>query len=77
MSDETRVLNALTEQIRDRVEIEGLVDSYIVIASFTDAHGKTSLYTETMKNQRCHETLGLLAFAMAQENHSALTGDDG
>lgn len=72
-----RILDALTAEIRENTGGEGFVTAYIVIAAFTDAEGDSNLYTESGENQRCHESLGLLAFGMAHENARALTGEDG
>lgn len=77
MSDQHRILDALTAEIRENTGGEGLVTSYIVIAAFTDTDGAGSMYTESGENQRCHESLGLLAFGMAHEQQRALTGEDG
>lgn len=71
------VLNALTAEVRDKTGDEGFVTAYVVVAAFTDPDGVSSVYTETMDDQRCHETLGLLAFGAALENNRAVTGEDG
>lgn len=54
-----------------------IVNQFVVVASFMDADGLGHVYSNTMANQRCHETLGLLAFATAIESaHAASPGDD-
>jgi hypothetical protein len=75
-NDHHRVLDAITTATREHTGEEVLVTAYIVIAAFADDTGGGSLYTETMDDQRCHESLGLLAFGLAHENHRAVTGDD-
>lgn len=53
-----------------------LVSSYVLIASFIDDDGERSIYTDTPEGQRCHETLGLLAFGTAVESRRATDPDD-
>ena len=76
MSDPHRLLDAITTEVRDNTGAEALVTSYVVIASFTDPEGASSLYTETAEGQRAHETLGLLAFGTAHESARVVSGDE-
>jgi hypothetical protein len=74
--DDHRVLDAITAAIRTNTGNEGIVTAFALVAAFADGDGVTALYTETMPDQRCHETLGLLSFAVALENQRAIGGGD-
>lgn len=50
-----------------------VVTSFVAVASFMDEHGERHIYSNTMEDQRCHESLGLLAFATAIENDRAVS----
>lgn len=67
------IANAVTDYHGDE---HPLVTSYVLIASFIGDDGERSIYTDTTEGQRCHETLGLLAFATAIETHRASHPDD-
>lgn len=60
-----RLLKAITECVG------GVVTGFVVMASFMDAEGERRIYGDTMQDQRCHETLGLLSYGMAVENRRA------
>jgi hypothetical protein len=78
MSDDRDLHGAIISAIAAREDVPGaLVTSYVVLAAFVDGDGVGKLYTETADGQRCHETLGLLSFAMATEGYSAATSENG
>lgn len=70
----TAVANAITGHHGDE---QPLVTAYVLIASFIDDTGDRAIYTDTPDGQRCHETLGLLAFGTAIESRRASQPDDG
>ena len=72
------LLDAVTAAIAEHEKVDGeaLVTGYVLIAAFVDTTGEGSLYSETLDNQSCHESLGLLTYALALENHRAVHGDD-
>jgi hypothetical protein len=70
------VLDAVTDAIRENADIDAMVTSFVLIASFVPPDGEPSIYTETAEHQRCHETLGLLAFGTARENTRAVNPED-
>lgn len=77
MSVDDDLHNAISSTIAAREDVPGaLVTSYVVLAAFVDGDGVGKLYTETADGQRCHETLGLLSFALATEQHNAATSED-
>lgn len=61
-----RLLKAVTECIGS-----GVVTGFVLVASFMDDDGDRRIYGETMQDQRCHETLGLLSYGLAVENRRA------
>lgn len=67
------IANAITGHRGDE---RPLVTSYVLIAGFIDDTGDRAIYTDTADNQRCHETLGLLAFGTAVESRRATQPDD-
>ena len=72
------LLDAITASIAEHEDVDGeaLVTGFVIIAAFVDTTGEAHLYGETLDNQRCHETLGLLTYGLALENHRAVHGDD-
>jgi hypothetical protein len=70
------VLDAVTDAIRENVDTDAMVTSFVLVASFVPPNGESSIYTETAEHQRCHETLGLLAFGTAHENARAVAPED-
>lgn len=81
MSPYDDLLSAITADVdEDRNGAGVVVTSFVVIGSFIDAEGDRHIYSNTMDGQRCHETLGLLAFAQAVEADHAVgqrsLGDD-
>lgn len=61
------VINCLSTQI----EGEGFVTGFVLVATYTDSDGDTRIWTDTMRDQRCHSTLGLLSWALAVEQARA------
>jgi hypothetical protein len=61
-----RLLKAITECVG------GMVTGFVVMASFMDDDGDRRIYSDTMQDQRCHETIGLLGFGIAVENERAV-----
>jgi hypothetical protein len=70
------LLDAVTDAIRSNADGEAMVTAFVLIASFVPPDGESSIYTETAEHQRCHETLGLLAFGLAHENVRAVNPED-
>jgi hypothetical protein len=72
------LLDAITEAVAATDETNGavVVTGFVVVASFMDDGGR-SIFSDTLDEQRCHETLGLLAFATAMENHRVIHPEDG
>lgn len=56
--------------------VDGMVVGYVVIANFLGGDGASRVYVDSMENQRCHETLGLLAYGWAIENRRAADSAD-
>lgn len=65
-----RLLRAVSECV------DGVVTGFVVMASFMDDDGDRRIYCDTMQDQRCHESLGLLSYGLAVENHRAATSLD-
>lgn len=59
------LLNTLSEQI------DGMVTGFVLVATYTDDQGENNIWTDTMRDQRCHTTLGLLSWASAVEEARA------
>jgi hypothetical protein len=57
------LLNKLTELTG------GMVEAFVVIVGYTDLDGEKKIYGNTLKDQRSHNTLGLLAYGDAIERH--------
>ncbi len=57
-----RLLKAITECVG------GIVTGFVVMASFMDDDGDRRIFSHTMQDQRCHETLGLLGYGTAVES---------
>lgn len=49
----------------------GLVTGFVVVASFLDSDGDQRIYGNTLDDQRCHTTLGLLSYGLAVETARA------
>lgn len=72
------LLSAITADITEG-EAGAVVTSFLVVGSFMDETGDRNIYSNVMDGQRCHESLGLLAFATAIEADRAVRqrhGDD-
>ncbi len=52
--------------------VDGMVTSFVMVCSFVDADGEVRIYSDTLDDQRCHVTLGLLGFATAVETKRAV-----
>jgi hypothetical protein len=52
--------------------VDGMVTSFVMVCSFVDEDGNLRIYADTLDDQRCHVSLGLLAFATAVENKRAV-----
>lgn len=61
-----RLLRAVTECVG------GVITGFVVVASFMDEDGDRRIYSDTMQDQRCHETIGLLGFGLAVEEGRAV-----
>lgn len=75
------LLDAISEIVATDDEVQGtvMVTGFVMLAEFTDANGSQHIYCDTLEGQRCHATLGLLAYGMAVEEHRAadnVLGDD-
>lgn len=58
---EDALIDCLSEQI------EGFVTGFVLVATYNDTDGESRIWTDTMRDQRCHQTMGLLAWASAVE----------
>jgi hypothetical protein len=65
------LLNAIASDIADGVDGGVLVTDFVVIANCVDGDGDRSVYSKTAHDQRCSDTLGLLAFVLAREQARA------
>lgn len=54
----------------------GVVTGYVVVASFIDEDGDQRIYGNTMDDQRCHASLGLLSYGLAVEQGRAQSFHD-
>lgn len=75
------LLDAISEIIATDDEVQGtvMVTGFVVLAEFTDANGASHIFCDTLEGQRCHATLGLLAYGSAVEQRRAadnVLGDD-
>lgn len=61
--DDSTLLSALASVVP-----EGMVTSYIVVATYVDEDGDERIWSEAAPDQRCHQTMGLLSWGMAVEN---------
>lgn len=52
--------------------VDGMITGFVVIAAFQDVEGERRIYCDTLQDQRCHETLGMLEFASAVERYRAV-----
>lgn len=70
-----RLLDAIGEAIvtSDDFETSGnvIVTEYIVLASFIESDGERAVYCDTIQDQSCSQSLGLLAFGTAIETKRA------
>lgn len=70
-----RLLDAIGEAIVSSEDFETagavIVTEYVVLASFIESDGERSVYCDTIENQTCSQSLGLLAFGTAIENKRA------
>lgn len=66
--DETsdHILKAISECV------DGIVTGYVMLCTFMDDEGERRIYCDTMPDQRCHETIGLLGFGQAIESRRAV-----
>lgn len=56
-----------------------MVTGFVLLAEFVDDEGASHIYADTFEGQSCHETLGLLTYAVAVETRRAadhVLGDD-
>jgi hypothetical protein len=74
---EATLLDAIAQAIRSTEDVTGevLVTGYVVVASFADDTGESSVFTAAAENQRCHTSLGLLEFGAANERYVAVHGE--
>lgn len=52
-------------------ECGGVVTGFVLVATFIDDEGDRRIWTDTMRGQLCHETIGLLGWAHAIEEQRA------
>lgn len=71
MSAEADGSDLILDAIAGQEQVAGLVIGYVVVATFLDADGESRIFSDTFENQKCHQTLGLLAFATAIETRKA------
>ena len=62
-----RILDAITANL----EGSGIVTGFVLVAEFTDEDGDARIICDSMTDQRCHRSMGLLAFGMAVEEARA------
>jgi hypothetical protein len=60
----------------DEIDENTMVTGFVVLASFVTPDGTTHLFSDTQDDQTCHQTLGLLSFALAVENRRAADSMD-
>jgi predicted TIM-barrel enzyme len=67
------LLDAISEVIAKDEDVQGnvIVTGFVVLAEFTGTDGVGRIYCDTLEGQRCHSTLGLLAYGTAVETHRA------
>lgn len=73
------LLDAVTDTIAEHEDVDGevVVTEFVLIAAFIGADGEGHIYGDTLDGQRCHQTLGLLAYGLALENARVTDqGDD-
>lgn len=70
-----RLLDAIGQAIVSSDDFETdanvIVTEYVVLAAFVEANGERSVYCDTIEDQTCSQSLGLLAFGTAIENKRA------
>lgn len=69
----TDLLGPITKSAEDESGCAVIVTGYVMLAECVDESGERTIYSETMDDQRCHTTLGLLSFGMAVESHRAIS----
>jgi hypothetical protein len=75
------LLDAISEVIAKDEDVNGpvVVTGFVVLAEFMGESGEGHIYCDTLDGQRCHNTLGLLAYGTAVETQRAaqhVLGDD-
>lgn len=70
----TSMLDAISAAIAEcrNITTPQIVTDYVVIASFMDEDGLRGIWEDTAEGQRCHQTLGLLAYGQAIESAHAV-----
>lgn len=58
-------MNALSAQV------DGIVTGFVVIYTYADREGEHHIGCDTMRDQRCHQTMGMLSFGLAIEERRA------
>jgi len=71
-----RLLDAISQAIVSSDDFETdanvIVTDYVVLAAFIEPNGERSVYCDTIEDQTCSASLGLLAFGTAIENKRAM-----
>lgn len=57
----------ILDALQSYIEGAGIVTGFVVIAEFTDEDGDARIICDSMSNQRCHRSMGLLSFGLAVE----------
>lgn len=75
------LLDAISQSIAEDEDVNGpvVVTGFVILAEFMGETGERHIYCDTLEDQRCHSTLGLLAYGTAVESHRAahhILGDD-
>lgn len=52
-------------------QINGMVTSFVMVAAYVDDEGETRIWSDSLTNQRCHQSMGLLSWALAVEQAKA------
>jgi hypothetical protein len=74
----TGMIDAIAAEIARYTGDSGptVVTEFVVLASFVDARGERRIWGDSADDQRCHQTLGLLAYGTAVESARALEEND-
>lgn len=67
-----KILDGLTESIREYVEDNVTVFEYVVVVGWLDGEGNKKVYSDTFEGQRASQTMGLLEFGSAHEHAQLL-----